>query len=121
MLPEVLLTSVGFGQMSTKPTKITDARIEQLERIQKRKVKMRAKLCKVKQAMEEILHSMCPETRQLIVSSTRASKQNRSQEPSSLGLEDEFEAQGLAVNRLDEDYAKFEKELADLKTMMGKA
>jgi hypothetical protein len=71
--------------------------------------------------MEEILHSMCPETRQFIVSSTRASKQHRTQEPFSLGLEDELEAQVLAVNRLDEDYAKFGKELADLKVMMGKA
>lgn len=106
--------------MSTKPTKITDARIEQLERIKKRKDDMRAKLCTARQAMEEILNSMCPETRRLIVASTRASKQNRNQEPSSLVLEDEIEVQDLAVKRLDEDYAKFEKELVDLKDMMGK-
>jgi hypothetical protein len=107
--------------MSTKPTKITDARIEQLEIIKKRKDEMRAKLCKVKQGMEEMFHSMCAETRQLIVSSTRASKQNRNQGPSNLGLAEEIEAQDLAVKRLDEDYAKFEKELVDLKDMMGKA
>jgi ABC-type Fe3+-citrate transport system substrate-binding protein len=107
--------------MSTKRTKITDARIEQLGRITKRKDEMRAKLCKVKQTMEEILHSMCPKTRQLIVSSTRASRQNRSQDAFILDLEDEIEAQDLAAKRLDEHYAKFEKELADLKDMMGKA
>ncbi|KAK1770092.1 hypothetical protein QBC33DRAFT_530119 [Phialemonium atrogriseum] len=100
--------------------KITDARIEQLERLQKLKDELTQKLETEQDGMRALLNSMTSETQDSISSSSNTAKSGRRKKVSSLTHKDAIEGHGMAVQRLQEQFNKVDKELDDMKELMRK-
>jgi predicted nucleic acid-binding Zn-ribbon protein len=94
--------------------KITDARIEELQRLKILKEELRSKIQAEQDAMEEILDSMNDEAQEFASSSSRAARYARGKEPSSVSHQDVLEAHKMAIARLEEDFSAVEKDLGEL-------
>lgn len=68
--------------------------------------------------MQALRDSMNAETQESVSSSSRAAKDARGKESSSLNHQDVLDAYELAIARLEEDYSQIEKELEELKEVM---
>lgn len=66
--------------------KITDARIQQLERLRNLKNQVQEKIQEKRDAMQAILDSMNAETQELVSSSSRAAKDARRKDTFNLNL-----------------------------------
>lgn len=98
--------------------KITDARIEELARLQNLKNELQEKLRKEREGMQAILDSMSPETQELVSSSSKATKDVRGKESSNLRHQDLLDACMITIDRLEEDFSNVEKELEGLQDLM---
>lgn len=100
--------------------RITDARIEELEKLRERKDELKERIKKKKDGMKEILDAMeRGETADIILSSSTAALNKRGKNVSKFTNEDMLEIQEMAIERLEEDYSKVEEELNGLKELMG--
>lgn len=97
--------------------KISDERIQDLERLMARKEELQKKIDEVQAAIQDILDSMTAETRESVSSSSKAAKDRRSKESSNLNHQEVVDAHELTKARLEEDYAEVEKELQELKDL----
>lgn len=98
--------------------KITDARIQELTRLQNLKNELQEKIRQEQEAMQAILDSMSAEAQELASSSSRATKEARRKESSSLSHEDVIDAHGIAIARLEEQFSKVVEELEGLEELM---
>jgi hypothetical protein len=99
--------------------KITDARMEELERLVQLKEELQKKLQDTRDAMEEIRKSMRRDgVSDLISSSSNAAKKGRKKAPSTLNHEEVLETYTLAMARLGEDFEKVDQELRGLQELM---
>ena len=100
-------------------SKITDARIDELRRLTRLKEELQEKIQNEKDAMQAIRQAMVKDnTGELVSSSSRAAKENRNIQPSTLNHDDVLEAHGEAIERLEEQFAKVDKELRGLEELM---
>lgn len=98
--------------------KITDARIQELERLQSLKNELKEKIEAEQDGMQTILDSMNAEAQELVSSSSRAAKDARGKGSSSLDHQDVVEAHKLAIERLEEQFSEVVKELEELEELM---
>jgi archaellum component FlaC len=101
-------------------TKITDTRIEELEKLTERKEKLKEKLQKKKDQMKVIQDAMeRGETVDLIMSSSTAALNNRGKKAHSDTGEDLLDILEMAIERIEEMYEEVTQELEGLKELMG--
>ena len=98
--------------------KITDARIQELERLRSLKEELKEKIEAEQDGMQTILDSINVETQELVSSSSRAAKDARGRGPSSLDHQDVIEVHKMAIERLEEQFSKVVKELEELEELM---
>ncbi|KAF4626306.1 hypothetical protein G7Y89_g11854 [Cudoniella acicularis] len=98
--------------------RITNARIEELEKLKERKDELKEKIKEKKDKMKEIRDAMeRGDTADMILSSSAAALNKRGKETSNLTNEDLLEIQEMAIERLEEQFSKVEEELKQLKDM----
>lgn len=103
-------------------TKITSARIEELESLQRRKQNLQEKIQEKKDKMTEIRNAMEDgDTAEIMGSSSAAALRKRGKEPSTLTNEDLLEALDSAVDRLEEEKLEVDEELKNLKDLIDSA
>jgi uncharacterized protein YoxC len=98
-------------------TKITDARIAELERLTKLKKSLQDDINGKKAEMQKILNSMNAESQAMASSSSNAVKERRGKGTSRLDHQDVIDSLDIAIERLEADYAKVDKELETLKKL----
>ncbi|KAF4631886.1 hypothetical protein G7Y89_g6248 [Cudoniella acicularis] len=100
--------------------KITDARIEQLQDLRRRRDELIEKIQEEKNGMQNLLDLMDEETQDSTHSSSRAAKEKRGKDKdkSKFSHEKAIEIHELAIVRLEEDYAQVVKELEDLENII---
>jgi chromosome segregation ATPase len=98
---------------------ITEARLDELETLKKRKETLQDKIRAEGDKMQELIDSMNTPTKDAISSSSKAAKDRRRKDTSTLDHQDVIDACEMAIARLEEDYANVEQELEDLKKLMG--
>ncbi|KAF8847264.1 hypothetical protein BDZ45DRAFT_347781 [Acephala macrosclerotiorum] len=94
--------------------KITDARIEELQRLKSLKEQLRAQIQMKQDDMQKILDSMNDEAQESVSSSSKAAKAARGKASSSLDHQDIIDAHEMAVARLEEEFSGVERELEEL-------
>jgi uncharacterized protein (DUF3084 family) len=99
--------------------KITDARIEELQKLKDLKNELSDKIQTQKDDMQKILDSMDDEAQEFASSSSKAAKAARGKASSSLNHQDTIDALELTLARLEEDYSRVERELEDLEKAMS--
>jgi chromosome segregation ATPase len=99
--------------------KITDARIEELQKLIDLKNKLNDKIQAQKDAMQKILNSMDDEAQEFASSSSKAAKAARGKASSSLNHQDTIDALELTIARLEGDYSRVERELKGLEETMN--
>jgi len=99
--------------------KITDARIEELQKLKDLKNELSDKIQTQKDEMQKILDSMDDEAQEFALSSSKAAKAARGKASSSLNHQDTIDALELTIARLEEDYSRVERELEDLEEAMN--
>ena len=99
--------------------KITDARIEELQRLKSLKEKLRAAIQKEQGDMQDILNSMNDEAQEFVSSSSKAAKAARGKGSSSLDHQDEIDAHEVAIARLEEEFSGVERKLEDLEDVIN--
>jgi len=98
--------------------KITSARIDELESLQKRIDSLQEKIQKTKDEMEEINNGMEDgDTANIMVSSSKAALRKRGKEPSTLTNQDQLDSLDIAREHLEEEKAKAAEELKNLKDL----
>ncbi len=80
--------------------KITNARVEQLKTTIQRKEDLKQRLQEKKDELQALLDSMDDATEQIISSSSRAAKENRDKEETSLTNQDVVDSHNRAIERL---------------------
>ena len=101
------------------PNKITDHRIQELERKIKRRDELKEKIQEEKDAMKAIADAMKKgSTGVLISSSSKAAKDARNKDSSTLTNEDILDTYDITIRRLEEQYKKVEEELKGLEELM---
>lgn len=99
--------------------KITDDRIQELERKIKRRDELQEKIQKEKDAMKVIDDAIKKgNTSAFISSSSKAAKDARNKDSSTLTNEDILDAYDMTIRRLEEQYKKAEEELKGLEELM---
>ncbi|GAB1312002.1 hypothetical protein MFIFM68171_02212 [Madurella fahalii] len=100
--------------------KITDARIQELDRKIKRRDELKEKIQKEKDALNAIRNAISKgDTEELISSSSKAARDARNKGGSStLTNQDVIDTYTIAIERLEEEYEKVEEELKGLKELM---
>lgn len=97
-------------------TKITDARIEELERLKQRKEDLIEKIQRRKDEMKEIRDAMDRgETAGIMLSSSAAALSARGKEPSNFTNDELLEIEELVIERLEEQLSEVEIEIDGLK------
>lgn len=97
-------------------TKITDARIEELERLKQLKEDLIEKIQKRKDEMKEIRDAMeRGETADIMLSSSAAALSARGKESSNFINDELLEIEELVIERLEEQLSKVEEEIDGLK------
>ncbi|KAH6704116.1 hypothetical protein BKA61DRAFT_680362 [Leptodontidium sp. MPI-SDFR-AT-0119] len=93
--------------------KITDARIKELQSLQKRKNEIAEKLRAKQAAMQDLLDAMDEATQDSTQSSSRAAleKRGKNKGKPAFSHQDALEVNQLEIARLEEDYAEVVKEL----------
>ncbi|KAF4633967.1 hypothetical protein G7Y89_g4147 [Cudoniella acicularis] len=99
--------------------KITDARIEELQKLKDLKNELSDKIQMQKDDMQKILDSMDDEAQEFASSSPKAAKAARGKAPSSLNHQDTIDALELTIARLEDDYSIVERELEKLEEAMN--
>jgi hypothetical protein len=94
--------------------KITDARIEELQRLKNLKEQLRAQIQIEQDDMQKILDSMNDEAQESVSSSSKAAKAARGKTSSSLDHQDVIDAHEMAIARLEEEFSGVERELEEL-------
>jgi len=98
--------------------KITDARIDELQRLKDLKKELSEKIQTQKDDMQKILDTMDDEAQEVASSSSKAAKAARGIASSSLNHQDTIDTLELTIGRLEEDYSGVEKELEELEEAM---
>jgi len=98
--------------------KITDARIKELERVKKLKEDLKGKIQAQQDAMQAILDSMDDDAQALVSSSSKAAKDARGKESSTLNHQDLVDSYKITIERLEEEFSKVEEELKGLEELM---
>src|SRR4051812_12150221 len=99
-------------------TKITTARIEQLEVLQRRKDSLQEKILEKKKIMTEIRNAMEDGgTADIMSSSSKAALKRRGNEPSTLTNDDVLDSLDIAIERLEEEMGNLDDELQELKDL----
>ena len=100
--------------------KITDARIEELESLERLKEELKEKIQEKKDKMKEIRDAMeRGDTADVILSSSTAALKRRGKEAFNLTNDDPLDALDIAVERLEEQFSKVDEELNHLKELIG--
>jgi methyl-accepting chemotaxis protein len=99
--------------------KITDARIDELQRLKDLKKELSDKIQTQKDDMQKILDTMDDEAQEVASSSSKAAKAARGIASSSLNHQDTIDALELTIGRLEEDYSGVERELEELEEAMN--
>jgi hypothetical protein len=103
-------------------TKITSARIEELESLQKRKENLQEKIQEKKDKMTEIRNAMEDgDTADIMGSSSTAALEKRGKKTSTLTNDDLLAALDIVIDRLVNETLKVDEELQNLKDLVGSA
>lgn len=99
-------------------TKITDARMKELEQLTKLKDDLKEKIRAHKAEMQRLRDTMDAEARESISSSSRAAKKRRGKDQSSLNHQEVVDSLDITIARLEEHYNNVDNELEGLKGLM---
>ncbi|PVH68094.1 hypothetical protein DL98DRAFT_522961 [Cadophora sp. DSE1049] len=103
-------------------TKITQARIQELESLQRRKADLQERIQAKKDEMTKIRDGMESEgTADMMSSSSAAALRRRGKETSKLTNADVLESLDMAIDRLQEEMLEVEGELKKFKDLVGSA
>ncbi|GAB1311845.1 hypothetical protein MFIFM68171_02055 [Madurella fahalii] len=99
--------------------RITDARIKELERLKQLKEELKERIQKEQDAMQAMLDLMNDDVQALVSSSSKAAKEARGKESTTLSHQEVVDAYKIAIERLEEEFSKVEEELKELEELMA--